>query len=60
MSCLQKNYSVQYVESVFGGEKAESYVTGRPDSPGPSCREVKNDVLQYFQTVILGLYVVSE
>jgi len=35
-------------------------VTWRPNCSGPSRREVKNDVCQYLQTVVMGLYAVCE
>jgi len=40
--------------------KTGSYVTGRPDCSGPSRREVKIDVWKYLQTIVMGLYAVSE
>ena len=37
-----------------------TYVTGRPDCSGPSRQEVKIDVWKYLQTIVMGLYAVSE
>jgi len=41
-------------------QKTGSYVTGRPNCSGPSCREVKIDVWKYIQTIVMGLYAVCE
>jgi len=37
-----------------------SYVIGRPDCSGPSCREVNIDVWKNLQTIVMVLYAVSE
>jgi len=42
------------------GQTTGSYVTGRPDCLGPSCRKVKIDVWKYLQTIVMGLYAVCE
>jgi len=41
-------------------QKTGSYMTGRPNYSGPSQREVKNDMWNYLQTVVMGLYAVCE
>jgi len=41
-------------------QKSGSYVTGRHDYSGPSRREVKIDAWKYLQTIVMGLYAVSE
>jgi len=41
-------------------QKTGIYVTGRPECAGPSHREVKIDVWKYLQTIVMGLYAVSE
>ena len=35
-------------------------MTGRHDCSGPSRREVRIDVWKYLQTIVMGLYAVSE
>jgi len=41
-------------------QKTGSYVTGKPDCSGPSCREVKIDVWKYLQTIVMGLDAICE
>ena len=46
--------------SFLRGGKPANYVTARPNSLRPSCREVKNDVWKYLQTIVMGLYAACE
>ena len=41
-------------------QKTGSYMTGRHDCSGPSRREAEIDVWKYLQTIVIGLYAVSE
>jgi len=62
LSILGKNVLV-LKDRILGNtkfQKTGSYVTGRPDCSGPSHREVKIDVWKYLQTIVMGLYAVSE